>query len=81
MRFSLRVGFCVVVVLSVLPRASAAQDASYFVAGVATLSGDPSFIATSDGFAVSEYKPENGTAVNVFIGAQVRDGAGRSATC
>ena len=75
MRFSLRVGFCVVVVLSVLPRASAAQDASYFVgvvAGVATLSGDPSFITTSDGFAVSEYKPENGAAVNVFIGAHLR---------
>ena len=76
MRFGLRDAIFIVIGLSAFPRAAAAQDVGYFagvIAGVATLSGDPSFIVTTDGFAVSEYKPENGAAVNVFIGAHLRE--------
>ena len=78
MRFGLRDALFIVmaIVLWALPRAAAAQDVGYFagaVAGVATLSGDPTFIVTTDGFVVSKYKPENGAAVNVFIGAHLRE--------
>ena len=76
MWFSLRLFIVIAIAVWALPRAAAAQDAGYFagaVAGVATLSGDPSFVVTPDGFIVSKYKPENGTAVNVFIGAHVRE--------
>ena len=76
MGFGLRLFIVIAVAVWALPRAAAAQDAGYFagaVAGVATLSGDPSFVVTTDGFTVSKYKPENGAAVNVFVGAHLRE--------
>ena len=66
----------VVVVLLAAPPVASAQDVSYFVGvlgGVATLSGDPSSVVTADGFAVSQYKPENGASVNVLFGAHLRE--------
>ena len=68
MWFGLRLFIVIAVTVWALPRVAAAQDVGYFagaVAGVATLSGDPSF--------VSKYKPENGAAVNVFVGAHLRE--------
>lgn len=76
MHCRLRKAIVVVSILSALPRASAAQDIDYFVgalAGVATLSGDPSSVVTTDGFAVSMYKPENGPSVNLLLGAHLRE--------
>jgi len=76
MHCRLREAIVVVTILSALPRASAAQDIDYFVgamAGVATLSGDPSLVVTTDGFAVSMYKPENGPSVNLLLGAHLRE--------
>ena len=76
MRFGLRDAIFVVIGLAAFPCAPDAQDVGYFagaIAGVATLSGDPSFIVTTAGFAVSGYKPENRAAVNVFIGAHLRE--------
>ena len=59
------------------PGAAAAQESVGFyagaLAGVATLSGDPSAIVTSGGFAVSQYKPENGFALNLLFGAHLRE--------
>ena len=76
MRFGLCDAIFVVIGLAAFPCAPDAQDVGYFtgaIAGVATLSGDPSFIVTTAGFAVSGYKPENRAAVNVFIGAHLRE--------
>ena len=76
MRFGLRDAIFVVIGLAAFPCAPDAQDVGYFagaIAGVATLSGDPSFIVTTEGFAVSGCKPENRAAVNVFIGAHLRE--------
>ena len=59
MRFGLRDAIFVVIGLAAFPCAPDAQDVGYFagaIAGVATLSGDPSFIVTTVGFAVSGYK-------------------------
>ena len=76
MHCRLREAIVVVTLVAVLPRASAAQDTDYFVgamAGVATLSGDPSSVVTTDDFAVSMYKPENGPSVNLLLGAHLRE--------
>ena len=76
MPFRLRDVVFIGIVLSTFPRWSHAQDVGYFagaITGVATLSGDPSFVVTTDGFAVSKYRPENGAAANVFIGAHLRE--------
>jgi hypothetical protein len=75
MRFGLRNAVLFVMLPLAIPGSAGAQDTGYFVgalAGVATLSGDPSAIVTADGFAVSKYKPENGLAVNLFVGAHLR---------
>lgn len=76
----MRPGVCRVVLVAVVllaaPSVVAAQEVSYFLGllgGVATLSGDPSSVVTADGFAVSHYKPENGAAVDVFVGAHLRE--------
>ena len=53
--------------LAVLPSLSTAQDTGYYVgaiSGSVQLSGDPTTIASPDGFATSGYKPETGLAVN-----------------
>ena len=59
-----------------VPHTAAAEGVGYYVGalgGIATLSGDPTTTVTRDGFAVSTYKPENGLAVNVFVGAHLRE--------
>jgi opacity protein-like surface antigen len=43
------------------------------VAGVSTLSADARSEITTDGADVSLYKPENGPALNVFLGMHVRE--------
>ena len=66
----------VILLLWATPDAASAQEGGYFagaVVGVATLSGDPSLTTTTEGFTSSMYKPENGAAVNVFIGAHLRE--------
>ena len=76
MRLGLRHVLLGAVVLSAAPDTTSAQGVTYFVGavgGVATLSGDPSAVVTADGFTASIYKPENGPAVNVFLGAHVRE--------
>ena len=56
--------------------AEAQQNRRVFVgavAGVSTLSADARSEITSDGADVSLYKPENGPALNVFLGTHVRE--------
>ena len=56
--------------------AEAQQNRRVFVgavAGVSTLSADARSAITSDGADVSLYKPENGPALNVFLGVHVRE--------
>ena len=56
--------------------AEAQQNRRVFVgtvAGVSTLSADARSEITSDGADVSLYKPENGPALNVFLGMHVRE--------
>jgi Outer membrane protein beta-barrel domain len=56
--------------------ADAQQNRRVFVgtvAGVSTLSADARSEITSDGADVSLYKPENGPALNVFLGMHVRE--------
>ena len=76
MRLGFREAIMLLVILLALPRALAAQDVSYFVGGLvglATLSGDPTSRVTSDGFAVSTYKPDNGLALNLLFGVHLRE--------
>ena len=76
MWFGLRHVVLLVVLLAGSPPAVLAQDGRFFagvVGGIATLSGDPSSVVTADGFAISQYKPENGAAVNVFLGVHLRE--------
>ena len=76
MRFRLR-NLLVALLCAASPGAAAAQETVGFYAGalvgIATLSGDPSAIVTRDGFAVSQYKPENGSALNLLFGAHLRE--------
>ena len=76
MRFRFR-NLLVALLCTASPVGAAAQETVGFyagaLAGVATLSGDPSAIVTSDGFAVSQYKPENGAALNLLFGAHLRE--------
>ena len=56
--------------------AEAQQNRRVFVggvAGVSTLSADARSEITTDGADVSLYKPENGPALNVFLGMHVRE--------
>ena len=62
--------------LAVLPGLSTAQETGYYVgaiSGSVQLSGDPTTIASPDGFATSGYKPETGLAVNAFVGRHLRE--------
>ena len=43
------------------------------LAGVSTLSADARSVISADGFATSLYKPENGLAANLLIGAHLHD--------
>ena len=43
------------------------------VAGIATLAADARSVITSAGADVSLYKPENGPALNIFVGSHVHD--------
>ena len=72
MRARTRHVFIGLALLSTLQPSAAAQETAYFVgviAGTSQLSGDPSSIVTSDGFATSMYAAHTGPAVNVFFGA------------
>ena len=74
----MRSGLCCLVVLVAvaLPSLSFAQGADLFVGavvGIATLSGDPSSHVTSEGFALSNYKPENGPGLNAFVGIHLSE--------
>jgi hypothetical protein len=56
--------------------AEAQQDRRVFVggvAGVSTLSADARSEATTDSVDVSLYKPENGPALNLFVGMHARE--------
>lgn len=54
---------------------AAAQDVGRFYAGglfgVSTLSADARAVTTADAASASMYKPENGPAVNLFVGAHL----------
>jgi hypothetical protein len=60
--------------MAAAPRAAAQDESRLYVGGlfgVSTLSGDARAVTTASTASSSMYKPENGPAVNVFIGAHV----------
>ena len=76
MWFIVRPALAAVILLTLLPRLSTAQESGYFVGvigGSVQLSGDPTTIVTPAGFATSVYKPETGLAVNAFVGRHIRE--------
>jgi hypothetical protein len=44
-----------------------------FIGGIATLSADAGSQTTTQGLTLSSYSPENGGALNVFVGAHLHD--------
>ncbi len=69
--------FALALVLTLAPRAASAQDDHRLFAGalfgVSTLSADGRSVASGPDLMVSLYKPENGPALNVFIGRHLAD--------
>ena len=76
MQFFVHSALAAALLLTILPGLSTAQESGYFVgviSGSVQLSGDPTTIASPDGFATSGYKPETGLAVNAFVGRHLRE--------
>ncbi|MBM3817642.1 MAG: porin family protein [Acidimicrobiia bacterium] len=72
-----RMPACAVLACCLTTTNAAAQDGSWLfvgaVAGLSTLSADARSVTSSDSVAISLYKPENGPALNVLVGAHLTD--------
>jgi len=73
----LKIPACTVLVWCLTTSSAAAQDRPRLfagaVAGLSTLSADARSVISARDFAVSLYKPENGPALNLLVGANLHD--------
>jgi hypothetical protein len=73
----LKIPACAVLAWCLTTTGAAAQDGPRLfagaVAGISTLSADARSVISGTDFAVSLYKPENGPALNLLVGAHFHD--------